>query len=587
LGFISDTLFRELSLSLADGTMPGIAILTGRAGEEEARSLVEGLRERSLLTLLSGPAIESVKKAGYELGLDSKLVALGEEYSSIVYAANLFVRTPLMFGGVEAGRREEILNYVRHRVPAFTIVLRELNEVTASITAGFAGLGIPTITDVEAPQIPRLIVKVEDYRKAVEMGCEVKGIKVKRVVKPPIPVDYGPSYEGERIRRENTYAEFGGGRTQAFELVRIMGLSEVKDGQIDLVGPDLEGMDEGSAAPLGIIVDLAGKDVEKDLEAVLERRIHQFLNRCKGLMHIGSRDEIWIRISKEAANSGFKIRNIGDVLYTMYHSTFPRIVEKVQVSIITDPGQVSKMLGEARLSYMERDRKVRELTEEEVEAFYGCTLCQSFAPTHVCVITPERVSLCGATSWLDAKTSYKLDPSGPNFIVPKGRCLDPIRGEWTGVNETVLSKSHGSTRQVYLHSMFGYPHTSCGCFEAIAFYIPEVDGIGVVHRGFREATVNGMTFSTMAGFCGGGKQVEGFLGVGVNYLRSKKFLMADGGFNRIVWMTGELKEKVRESIPRSLYDKIATERDASTLEGLRKFLEEAGHPVVQRWNKKS
>ncbi|MEM2961390.1 MAG: acetyl-CoA decarbonylase/synthase complex subunit alpha/beta [Candidatus Bathyarchaeia archaeon] len=585
LGFISDTLFRELSLSLADGTVPGIAILTGRADEGEVRSLVEELRDRSLLTLLAGPIIGSVEKAGYELGLDFKLAALGEEYSSIVYAADLLVRTPLMFGGVEAGDREEILSYVKHRVPAFMIVLKELSEVTASIMAGFAGLGVPIVTDVEVPQIPRLILEVEDYRKAVEMGCEVKGIKVKRIVKPPIPVDYGPSFEGERIRRENMYVEFGGGRTEAFELVRIRGPSEVSDGRIDLFGLDLEGFSEGSAAPLGIIVDLAGKDVEKDLEAVLERRIHQFLNRCKGLMHIGSRDEIWIRISKEAVESGFKIRNIGDILYAMYHSTFPRIVEKVQVSIITDPSQVSKMLGEARLLYMERDKKVEELTEEEVDAFYGCTLCQSFAPTHVCVITPERISLCGATSWLDAKISYKLDPSGPNFIVHKGRCLDPIRGEWTGVNETVLSKSHGSTRQVYLHSMFGYPHTSCGCFEAIAFYIPEVDGIGVVHRGFKEATVNGMTFSTMAGFCGGGKQVEGFLGIGTNYLRSRKFLTADGGFKRIVWMTEELKEKVRESIPRGLYAKIATERGASTIEGLRKFLEEAGHPVVQRWSR--
>jgi acetyl-CoA decarbonylase/synthase complex subunit beta len=245
------------------------------------------------------------------------------------------------------------------------------------------------------------------------------------------------------------------------------------------------------------------------------------------------------------------------------------------------------MIGEARRLYMERDKKVKELTEEEVDAFYGCTLCQSFAPTHVCVITPERVSLCGATSWLDAKISYKLDPSGPNFIVLKGRCLDPVKGEWTGVNETVLDKSHGSTKRVYLHSIFGFPHTSCGCFEAIAFYIPEVDGIGVVHRGFKEAAVNGMTFSTMAGFCGGGKQVEGFLGIGVNYLRSKKFLVADGGFNRVVWMTSELKERVKESIPRDLYDKIATEKDASSIRDLQVFLREAAHPVVQRWDKKA
>jgi acetyl-CoA decarbonylase/synthase complex subunit beta len=198
------------------------------------------------------------------------------------------------------------------------------------------------------------------------------------------------------------------------------------------------------------------------------------------------------------------------------------------------------------------------------------------------VITPERVSLCGATSWLDASVSYRLDPSGPNFPVPKGECIDPVKGEWSGVNETIKERSHGSTNKVYLHSIFGHPHTSCGCFEAIAFYIPEVDGIGIVDRSFKAPTVNGMTFSAMAGFCGGGKQVEGFLGIGIEYIKSRKFLIADGGLTRVVWMPKALKEKVKEAIPLELYAKIATEEEAKNLNELKLFLEKVNHPIINK-----
>lgn len=47
--------------------------------------------------------------------------------------------------------------------------------------------------------------------------------------------------------------------------------------------------------------------------------------------------------------------------------------------------------------------------------------------------------------------------------------------------------------------------------------MPEVDGIGLADRDFKGATPNGLPFSTMAGQTGGGKQVVGFLGMGILY----------------------------------------------------------------------
>ncbi len=182
-------------------------------------------------------------------------------------------------------------------------------------------------------------------------------------------------------------------------------------------------------------------------------------------------------------------------------------------------------------------------------------MCQSFAPTHVCVVTPDRTALCGAINWFDCRAAAKMDPEGPIFEVEKGDLIDNIKGEYTNVNAVVNEKSQGTVERVFLHSVFEYPHTSCGCFEAVAFYIPELDGIGIVDRDFNGETPLGIPFSAMAGQCSGGKQVEGFTGLSLEYMRSPKFLQADGAFERIVWLPKEIKDAVEDYIPEDIRDK--------------------------------
>ncbi len=266
-----------------------------------------------------------------------------------------------------------------------------------------------------------------------------------------------------------------------------------------------------------------------------------------------------------------------DYLDRSQHEELP-VIEKISVTFVTDEKKVAELLPQATEIYNTRDERARGLKEEDVEEFYGCVLCQSFAPTHVCVITPERIANCGAISWFDGRAAYKLDPEGPVFAVSKGELLDAERGEYSGVNQNGIDRSMGQYDRVYLHSAFEYPHTSCGCFQSICFYIPEVDGFGIMHRDFQGDCVAGVPFSKMAGDTSGGSQVEGFLGMALEYMRSKKFLQADGGFKRIVWMPKEIKEMVKESIPEDLYDKIATEEDAKNTDELTEFLQRVGHP---------
>jgi acetyl-CoA decarbonylase/synthase complex subunit beta len=331
------------------------------------------------------------------------------------------------------------------------------------------------------------------------------------------------------------------------------------------------------------LIEIAGSQLEEDIEGVIERRIHEYCNYIEGFMHLNQRYDIWVRLSKKAFNKGLNsLSHVGKVLERLLKSELP-IIDHMQITFYTAEKEISAVYAEAKEVYEARDARARGLTDEEVEVFYGCALCQSFAPSHVCVITPQRYANCGAISWFDGRAAARIDPKGPIFPIEKGESLDSEKGEFAGVNESAKKRSLGEVNRVYLYSAFTYPHTSCGCFEGIAFYIPESFGFGIVMRGYRDVTVNGLPFSTMADSTAGGRQVDGFHGISLEYMRSPKFLIGDGGFGRIVWMPSDMKDQLRSFIPADLFDKIATEKNVKSVDELKKFLAERMHPACERW----
>jgi acetyl-CoA decarbonylase/synthase complex subunit beta len=395
-------------------------------------------------------------------------------------------------------------------------------------------------------------------------------------------VDIGPQYEGETIRKDDMYVEFGGPSVKnKFELVTLKSPGEVEHEKVDVIGPDIKDMREGSSQSLAIMVDIAGETLEKDMEPVIERRIHMYANYIEGIYHMNQRNDIWIRLSKESFNKGFNsLTEFGQILIFLFTSELSAI-EKISVTLITDKKRVEELLPQAMKVYQARDERLKGLREEDVDVFYGCILCQSFAPTHCCIITPERTANCGAISWFDGRAAYKLDPEGPIFEVQKGELIDPVKGEYSAVNQEVAARSLGQYDRMYLHSAFEHPHTSCGCFQAVLFYIPEVDGFGIVHRDFQGLTVIGQSFSRIAGATSGGKQIDGACGMALELIRSPKFFQADGGMHRVVWMPQEIKERYKDAIPADLYDKIATEKDVKDVAELGQFLDRVGHPWLK------
>ena len=600
LGAADDVIMRERGIEFVDGTAPGFAAITGAAPNNEiAVKIARQLQEKNLYVFMGGCTngrqfAEQLAQEGVQLGWETRLVPFGRDVSALIYALGFANRAALSFGGVAPGDFAANLRYNKNRIFAFVLALGEVTNDKYAAAAGAINYGFPVIVDTAIPQIlPTGVCTYEhvvsgvSYETMVERALEVRGCKVK-ISKVPIPVSYGPAFEGERIRKADVRAEFGGNRTAAFEFVTSADITAINDGDIEIIGPDIDAVAEGEALPLAIWVEVAGRKMQPDFEPILERQIHHLVNGAEGIWHMGQRDIVWTRVSKAGFAKGLRLRHYGEIIHAKFLADYPAIVDKVKVTLVTDSDEVTRRLAVARRVYDERNRRMEAMTDESVDLFYSCLLCQSFAPNHVCIITPERLGLCGAYNWLDGKAAYEIDETGPNQPVKKGECIDTVKGIWKGINDFVHVNSHKMIESFTAYSIMDRPMTSCGCFEVICAYVPECNGLIAVNREFPGETPVGMTFSTLAGSVGGGVQTPGFIGCGKVYLTSKKFISAEGGHKRLVWMPKDLKLQLAADLQKrfdeqgasDLMDKIADETIASTAEEVRAFMEKVKHPAL-------
>jgi len=600
LGAASDLIFRKRGVEFVDGTAPGFAAIVGAAPDKEtAAKIALELQEKNLYVFMCGERngkrfADQLVEAGVQVGWPTRLVPFGPEIHQAVFAIGFACRVAMAFGGIKPGDFRKNLIYNKDRTYAFVMALGDVTDEWYANAAGAINWGFPTIADTPIPEVlPTGICTYEHvvsnipYDHITEKAIEVRGLKV-QVAKVPIPVSFGPAFEGERVRGEDIYLEMGGGKTIAVEWTTTKRMEEVEDGRVEVIGPDVADVQPGTRLHFAMVAEVAGRSFQEDFEPILERQNHHLINQAQGIMHIGQRDIAWLRISKQAVDKGFKLADIGKIIHAKYHQDFGAIFDKVQVKIYTEEPKVREILEKARASYNHRDSRVENMTDETTETFYSCTLCQSFAPSHVCVIAPERTGLCGAYNWLDCKASYEINPEGPNQPIQKGAVLDPKLGQFKGANDFVYTASRQKVVNVSFYSLMVDPMTTCGCCECIAAVLPIANGIMTVDRDYGGMTPCGMKFTTLAGSVGGGSQSPGFLGHSKYNITQKKFLKGDGGLLRMVWMPKRLKEEIHDRLAKraeelgvpDLLDKIADETVATTEEEVIAFCTEKGHPAM-------
>ncbi len=600
LGAADDIILRKRGIEFVDGTAPGFAAILGAAPSKEiAVKIATELQQKNLYVFMSAENegqrfSEQLVEAGVQIGWPTRLVSFGPDVSATVFAMGFATKAALSFGNVEPGNFRKNLIYNKDRIFAFAMPLGYVTDEWYANAAGAINFGFPTIADTPIPQVlPTGITTYEHvvsnvpHDKIVARAIEVRGLKV-AVAEVPVPVAYGPAFEGERVRKDDVYLECGGGRTQMVEWVTSKRMNEVEDGQIEVIGPGITDVTAGTKLPLAIAVEVAGRQMQEDYEPILERQIHHVINYAQGVMHIGQRNIAWLRVSKAAVEKGFTIAHIGSIIHAKLHQDFGRIFDKLQVKLYTEEDKVREIAAKAKEVYASRDVRIEGMTDEGTDPFYSCTLCQSFAPGHVCVISPERTGLCGSYNWMDCKASYEINPTGPNQPVPKGAVIDSHLGQWQGVNEFVFKASRGKVDHYNFYSIIHDPMTTCGCCECIAAVLPLCNGIMTVNREYMDMTPCGMKFTTLAGTIGGGVTTPGFVGHSKYNVSQRKFIEAEGGIKRLVWMPRSLKEEIADrfnaraveiGIP-DLLERIADESVGTTEEEILPFLEEKKHPAL-------
>ena len=590
IGFVPDPIIRSLGVPLVTGDIPGVAVVLGKADNgEDVAKVVKDYQSKGIMTFMVGDVIEQCADAGVKMGLEFRVIPLGHDVTAVIHVVTVAIRAALIFGNVQPGDLAGLLKYTKERVPAFVNTFGAIDNVVVSAGAGAIALGFPVVVDIDLGenQVPGALESCTDHAETVKKSLELRGIKIKSK-ELPIPVAFAAAFEGEIIRKADMKVEFWSAKNTTCELVLMKNMDEVEDHKLVIDGPDIDSGDLEYA--LATCVYVAGKKMQADFESVIERKIHAWFNYMEGVMHTGQRNQFRIRISKDAYDKGLRLTHFAEVLYHMITDEFDAVVDKCEVHLITDPVKATAFLNDVAMPrYNMRDDRLASMTDESVDRFFTCILCQSFAPAHCCVVTPERLGLCGAVSWLDAKATYELNPNGPSQPIMKEGCLDERTGRYTTVNDAIKDATHGAVEEVTLYSIMEDPMTSCGCFECISGIEPMSNGFIVVNREYAGMTPAGMTFGELASCTGGGVQTPGYMGHGRHFISSKKFIHAEGGIERIVWMPKELKDDVGERLNKTakeLYgidnftDMIADETICTDCDALLEFLQEKNHPVL-------
>ena len=179
---------------------------------------------------------------------------------------------------------------------------------------------------------------------------------------------FAAAFEGEIIRKSDMHNEMWSSKNPTAELVMMKDLAEVEDHKITIVGPDF---DTEKELALVTFVEVAGKKMQVDFESVIERKFHAWFNYMEGVMHTGQRNQVRVRVSNAAFENGLRLKDFAEVLYVMVKNEFEVVVDKCQVTIITDPVEAAKFRDEVAMPrYAQRDDRLASMTDARRCCYY-------------------------------------------------------------------------------------------------------------------------------------------------------------------------------------------------------------------------
>ena len=325
--------------------------------------------------------------------------------------------------------------------------------------------------------------------KIVPTCIDTRAVKVK-IEKIDIPVGYAAAFEGERVRKDDMHVQFGFKYSDGLEYAYMVDpaarsrTAEVKlrraRHRLGRGGRGHAAGHRGAGFGAQDADRLRGHPRTPGPPLVVQRHgLHA---------HRPARTRLWCRISKKSFDAGFRLEHLGTILHAKIHDEYGGIVDKVAVRHprpMPDKVKAKKKEAAREAASTVRDDRIAGMTDESVDTVLQLHRLPELRPDHVCVITPQRLGLCGAYNWLDGRANYEINPTGPNQPIAKGRTIDHQKGEWEGVNKFVYENSEPQGRAVLcVQPDWNRPMTSCGCFECIVAILPLANGVMVVNREF-------------------------------------------------------------------------------------------------------
>jgi acetyl-CoA decarbonylase/synthase complex subunit beta len=551
--FISDDRFRSYCLGLNQSTNAW-ALLMG--GDNKLMELARLLIDRNF-------KVHSAGRSGQVLK-DADIVDYGPRETAVVYFGQLMIRYALIYARADPGSSHAITHEIEEKAPGVMFVTGELEEMEKSMVQSMLALGVPLVTLGDDRGLTGMIYVRESLDEMVETAWDLPNVRARLVemAVPDVPLEVGPVFGREKI--EDPAVEIKG--SQESFVVAIPNHSIVKD-ELVVRGESLD--------DVSILVELGNPVIDDIVTVGVEGTLLRVIKYIKGVqvnLVGGSVDSL--QVSEGAREKGFEYEHLLKVIQVELRNKFPEI-GPMKISLLLDHVEIEKIGRDISSFKEDRRAHVDGATEESVDAFYGCMRCASFSLSHACTVSPDRPSQCGSSPWWVLKAQALLAPGNPYYnctLIEKGELIDPEKGEYSGVNKATSERTGGRVERVYLHSIFDHPHTACSCFQNVAYYIPELDGIALVHRNYSGEAPGGWTWSRLANNVAGYQNPDGFTTFATMYLKSSKFFQADGGYDRVVWMTGTLKTIAGDSIPEERMSRIATEKEATTLAELKRFL---------------
>ena len=501
-------------------------------GNSDHSELAQRFRERDFLVFAQNG------------GTLQNAVDLGPRETAAVYFLQIMVRYAIIWGRIKPGDDHEMGHFLERDMPGVVVAHGTLTPIEELLLLGLMKMGAPAVVPPDYPWDLGSQVRAEGADRIVEAATKFPNLRVKEIQGKTIdlPVFCNPANITAPFEAESTI----GGKDSFFVLspANVVNAIELPRNN-----------DLTKAGSIGIMIEIGDKRLDVSTSDYIEKDALRGISTITGLRAEQTKEgEFFLHCAKGVKPEASVI---AEVLQRWIPYEFPYL-ENIHIRILTGD-DVKNVRAAVEKFRAERQKVIAEESDDTVDYFIYCLECQPFAKDHVCIVTPDRPPMCGRDRLMQKAAALfgvsrhpfkrrELEEQEIRGTIAVSNAIDAKKGEYLGVNQAIEKLSPSHIKRVQLHGLREFPHTSCGCFGFLVFWIESLRGMGIMERDYQGVAPEGFTWDRLAN-AAGGKQAPGIVGVSRNYMLSKRFMQGEGGLEAVRWVSPKAFEALKDRLP--------------------------------------